>query len=808
MKNSGTIPTFNSPSFIATSLSTEFSVMTKSHNLSSQTSIIKVHLQGKFKITTQSGLDITPSSTKARCILIMLALSEEGSASRDSVAQLLWGRHVKEQARTSLRQSLSLLRRTFQEIDPDLIQANRDKINLNLKKVDFDYHELIHGFKRQPSANRIAQLRSQTLFEEAKSADVEFDNWLELKKKHLLQKIDQEVQSQLPPTLAESPINTGTHPIRSKNNSNAFRLSLLTKMNTFWIGSVLENALFNKVTIPLVLHEKTDLIYHPWQNIIQQTTPLTTVYHSTQILQAFNQHQQKLLIVGPAGSGKTTLMLTLGKALLNLAKQDDILAVPVVLHLSTFNKDDSSLRQWLERELEYRYQIPKKIAAEMIANQELLLLLDGLDEVAPNRQQTCVRAINQWIQQEPDTALAVCCREEDYKKLEKKLALSGALSIQVLSHQQIKNYVEAVTGHSSGLKDILSKAGLEATLNTPLMLNIAAVVYQNENQTTSETGVHSSELTQKQLISSYVGAMFQRRTKVSRYSEQQTHHWLSCLAHAMRKKQQSILYLDRIQPDLLEKRSQRLLVSRGSVMICALSIAMILAMPGGLLSNVDFNHTIAMFIAALVGGYLAGRLGYGDEIKAFSEVRLSKRGFRTQTMKQVIGSSILAGTLAVGAAFILNLLTGIVLGGVFFLLLIIVNSLEFGVEEGDSIEIDAPNRGIKQALKYALISFSLVGIISASISLLMTGIVESLVIGLLLGVLCGLFMGGHTCIQHYLLRLLLWRNKFAPLNYVPFLEFAVDRVLLYRVGRGYLFAHRSLMDFYAEQYEEMNREKN
>jgi hypothetical protein len=36
-----------------------------------------------------------------------------------------------------------------------------------------------------------------------------------------------------------------------------------------------------------------------------------------------------------------------------------------------------------------------------------------------------------------------------------------------------------------------------------------------------------------------------------------------------------------------------------------------------------------------------------------------------------------------------------------------------------------------------------------------------------------------------------------PLNYVRFLDYCVDRVLLRRVGGGYMFIHRTMMEHIA-----------
>ena len=52
-------------------------------------------------------------------------------------------------------------------------------------------------------------------------------------------------------------------------------------------------------------------------------------------------------------------------------------------------------------------------------------------------------------------------------------------------------------------------------------------------------------------------------------------------------------------------------------------------------------------------------------------------------------------------------------------------------------------------------------------------------------------------IQHHILRFLLWRKDYAPLNYVSFLDYAAGRVFLYKVGGGYIFIHRLLMEHFA-----------
>lgn len=69
--------------------------------------------------------------------------------------------------------------------------------------------------------------------------------------------------------------------------------------------------------------------------------------------------------------------------------------------------------------------------------------------------------------------------------------------------------------------------------------------------------------------------------------------------------------------------------------------------------------------------------------------------------------------------------------------------------------------------------------------------------GLLGGLVGGLGGGGLACIQHGVLRWLLWRSGLIPWDYVQFLDYAAERVLLRKVGGGYIFIHRLLLDYFA-----------
>lgn len=60
-----------------------------------------------------------------------------------------------------------------------------------------------------------------------------------------------------------------------------------------------------------------------------------------------------------------------------------------------------------------------------------------------------------------------------------------------------------------------------------------------------------------------------------------------------------------------------------------------------------------------------------------------------------------------------------------------------------------------------------------------------------------LINGGFACVQHFMLRFYLWQTKCTPWSYPRFLDYAKQRILLYKVGGGYTFTHMHWRDYFA-----------
>jgi eukaryotic-like serine/threonine-protein kinase len=134
---------------------------------------------------------------------------------------------------------------------------------------------------------------------------------------------------------------------------------------------------------------------------------------------------------------------------------------------------------------------------------------------------------------------------------------------------------------------------------------------------------------------------------------------------------------------------------------------------------------------------------------------------------------------------------------------------------GPAIQLkDKPNLGIfKSAFNavtlgiYVCIIYGLIfGIIyyryHIQIDILFNGRLKGLCAGmtsaLTIGLVVGLINGGSASLRHFTLRFILFRKGYAPWNYARFLDYATDRLFLQKVGGGYIFVHRMLLEHFAE----------
>ena len=331
------------------------------------------------------------------------------------------------------------------------------------------------------------------------------------------------------------------------------RQRMFKRVRSTWIEGVLNRSLFQEALMTLGFLEQPSALVNPWHFTVQETdVPSHIIPVGTSIVQVYEQAGGELLILGEPGAGKTTLLLELARELLNRAERDEALPIPVVFHLSSWSeKFRSSLTDWLIDELNSKYQVPRSLGRRWVHDNHLVLLLDGLDEVESSWRQGCLEAIDHYHELHHLVPIIVCSREAEYMTQPKRLNLQRAVVVQPLTLKQIDDYLSRMRERTEDIRSVFhDDPELQEVLSTPLMLNVFMLAYNRKLEEDLHTH-DSPEARRVQVFTSYVQRMLARRSVKTRYSPQQTVHYLSVLAQNMRKRSQTEFYVERMQPDWL-----------------------------------------------------------------------------------------------------------------------------------------------------------------------------------------------------------------------------------------------------------------
>jgi len=289
--------------------------------------------------------------------------------------------------------------------------------------------------------------------------------------------------------------------------------------------------------------------------------------------------------------------------------------------------------------------------------------------------------------------------------------------------------------------------------------------------------------------------MLRHHRKVSqRYSKTQTKHWLAWLARNMVHEQKTIFLIERIQPNWLVNRTQKIVYSTLLRLLCGIVFGLTSGLVFGLTGGLAFGLTGGLIFGSLLG------LRSNQEINPVETVdwdwyrtRLENRLNFDLTRKEI--NRLIVG-LIVWLAFRLISELNIEL------FLVMAFGLIFGLIGGligSNVESkSSPNQGIfrsaRNAVKLGLFSGLIFGLIGGLIYGLIGGLISGLISTLLMSILSN---AGIACIQHFVLRMILFSSGHIPWNYARFLDYATERIVLQKVGGGYIFVHRLLLEHFA-----------
>ena len=579
------------------------------------------------------------------------------------------------------------------------------------------------------------------------------------------------------------------------------RQAMLNRVRNFWVKGVLESSLHEEARIELGLEERRDTVAErPWDVILRTPNwPDCVLPPGTKISDVFERVGRSLLILGEPGAGKTTTLLELAREMIDRAEKDPTEKIPVVFNLSSWTDPTQPIADWLVEGLRANYNIPKKIAILWVENDVIFLLLDGLDEVASERRAACSEAINSYLD-EHLVPVAVCCRKEEYEALAAKLKLQSAVLLQPLTPEQIDWYLERLSPDLDSLRDALLKdRELQKFAKTPLILSIMTLAYQGRPVEELQS-IGSTEDRHRHLFETYVDQMFKRTTRIDPklYPKEKTIRWLSWLARKMSENNQTVFLIERMQPNWLETSNQKKLYSDINFLIFFLLYGSVYWLLGWIYISFDFS-----FISGIFFGFIFGLIGGpGETIETVESFKWSLKALLHGPILGFVGGiviGIIYGLILweLGNRTISNhMFDYAIMFGIQFGL------LAFGVITKRTIIAEmemrtVPNQGIRQSAKNGII----VGLAFMIASVLIFGSIFGWFVGLsqavLLGSIFGMVFGGNSVIHHFVLRFTLRYKNLFPMNLVAFLDYATERIFLRKVGGGYVFVHRMLMDYFA-----------
>ena len=392
------------------------------------------------------------------------------------------------------------------------------------------------------------------------------------------------------------------------------------------VADRLKQSLHHAVLMNLGKEEQPEQVERLWDAKIKVADhPNAVLPSDTKIIEVFDREDiaGRLLILGNPGSGKTTTLLELAKALIDRAEIEPDFPMPVLFNLSSWKDNNQPLHEWMVQELKLR-GVRSDITRKWLDKRKLLPMLDGLDEMKPDRQETCVEAINKQILTGEKSLpyLVVCSRNEEYDNYEIKLLLNGAIYIQELTIDKIQSYLDSVD-QTELCHAIDRDSELLALVRTPLFLSIASLAFQELSYERWQI-LATTEARIEHLLDAYIRQILEQTILQNLSSKQQlppnqkTRKWLAWLAQQMERESQSEFLIEKMQPTWLQNTSQQNFYSTFALLLAgtlsgfwgglSFGITLSLAFLYKYVGILDIRLILWLF-AVLVFGFLSGLVG-------------------------------------------------------------------------------------------------------------------------------------------------------------------------------------------------------
>jgi hypothetical protein len=248
---------------------------------------------------------------------------------------------------------------------------------------------------------------------------------------------------------------------------------------------------------------------------------LGTTGELDELITAFTGDPQRMTVVGEPGSGKTGLLLRLALA---FCERPGELPVPVLLPIADWDPAENVYR-WLERRIADDYPFLTNealyggtLVRSLLEQDRAVLLLDGVDELPPQRRAEAINRLRQDLRGQQ--AFVLTCRTGEYLAITQ--AFHGLATVELLPMPNT-----AAAGYLEGAADgdlvekwrpvtdavrSAPRGPLGEALTRPLNLFLAGVAYEPADRDPTELLRYATaEEVEEHLLDSFVPTVFRDR---------------------------------------------------------------------------------------------------------------------------------------------------------------------------------------------------------------------------------------------------------------------------------------------------------
>ncbi|MEV8636146.1 NACHT domain-containing protein [Streptosporangium sp. NPDC051023] len=257
---------------------------------------------------------------------------------------------------------------------------------------------------------------------------------------------------------------------------------------------------------------------------------------------------RRLVILGPLGSGKSVLALTLLLELLE--RRGPGQPVPVLIRLSAWDPAKVPLDEWLVDQLAESYQLsspqkrdPRAVARQLLHDNLILPILDGLDELSESARPQAITDMNDWLGRDRQMVLTSRVGEYHATVTAGDIVTRGAaVVLQPLRREMVEEYLRAATASPRARRwdrvfaEMRSNPDgpVASALRTPLMVALARAIYGDQPGDATvllEPRFATAELVEAHLLHELIRATYPDARRDLRADDVQV--WLTFLARKL-----------------------------------------------------------------------------------------------------------------------------------------------------------------------------------------------------------------------------------------------------------------------------------